>query len=107
MRARALTNMQFLIQFFQQFYNSESTTERPLFNKKNVGGIDTDTVFEFGRSTSVGVFIKDKDDTFKVTYTPWDPDNRDEFPDSEWKFECFDDDATLNAFPKQMCGNNG
>ena len=93
-----------IVLLFQQFYNTNSTTERTLFNKKNEGGIHTDT-FEFGRTQGVGVFIKDKDDTFKVTYTPWDPDNRDEFPNSEWKFECFDDNATLNEYPLQMCGN--
>ena len=90
--------------FSQQFYNTDSTTARELFNKKNVGGIETDDLFEYGRTEGVGVYIQDKANTFRVTFVPWDPDNKDDFPDSEWSFECFDDNAILNEYSQQMCG---
>ena len=75
-----------------------------LFNKKNTGGINTDTAFEYGRTQGDGVYIKDKNNTFRVTFLPWDPDNKADFPYSDWMFECFDNSSALNEFPQQMCG---
>ena len=93
--------------FFQQFYNSNSTTERDLFTKKNSGGIETDDVFEYGRADGVGVYIQDKADpiTFRVTFSPMDPYNKDQFRHSDWMFECFDPNVVLDKkYPQQMCG---
>ncbi|KAK7107464.1 hypothetical protein V1264_015388 [Littorina saxatilis] len=88
-----------------KFFNSAG--QRDLFNKKD-GSVATSDVFEFGKDEGVGVFIKDKEDTFKVTFTPWDPSNRKAFPNSDWKFECFDENAPLtNEYPAQLCGGEG
>ncbi|XP_070189734.1 uncharacterized protein [Littorina saxatilis] len=86
-----------------KFFNSAGLKD--LYNKKD-GTSATSDLFEFGRDAGVGVFIKDKEDTFKVTFTPWDPSNRKDFPNSEWKFECFDDNAVLNSYPAQICGGD-
>ena len=61
-------------------------------------------VFEYGRSSGAGVYIQDKEKTFRVTFTPWDPNNK-AFKSSNWKFECFDSSVVLNEYPAQMCGN--
>ncbi|KAK7107465.1 uncharacterized protein [Littorina saxatilis] len=86
-----------------KYFNSAG--QKDLFNKKD-GTVATSDEFVFGRKED-GVYIMDKNQTFRVTFTPWDPSNRGQYPNSDWKFECFDMDAVLNEYPAQMCGGSG
>merc|ERR1712121_47200 len=56
-----------------------------LFNKKD-GNLLTDDVLVFGRNNQE-TWVKAKNGDFKVTFTPWDPEN-DNFELSAWSFEC-------------------
>ncbi|KAL8560059.1 hypothetical protein ACOMHN_041528 [Nucella lapillus] len=84
-----------------KFYNSDQSTN--LVNKKG-GQLDASDIFETGKEKKVTAFIKAKDDTFKMTFTAWDPSNRGKFPHPSFKFECYDADVQLNDYPTQVCG---
>ncbi|XP_076462134.1 uncharacterized protein LOC143294642 [Babylonia areolata] len=72
-----------------------------LFNKKD-GNLGTEDVLRFGRDCSK-TWVEAKNGDFKVTFVPWDPENKD-FPMSQWSFECRAKGFTPSGYPQQVCG---
>merc|ERR1711963_1263082 len=88
-----------------KYYNSMG--DRDLYTKKG-GDLETWEVLQFGSEVKNGkrrLFATDKEQNFKVTFIPWDPNNRKDYTNSDWEFECLVDEGELDRdYPKQMCG---
>eukprot|EP00745_Piridium_sociabile_P020944 TRINITY_DN32282_c0_g1_i7.p2 TRINITY_DN32282_c0_g1~~TRINITY_DN32282_c0_g1_i7.p2 ORF type:complete len:148 (+),score=28.51 TRINITY_DN32282_c0_g1_i7:133-576(+) len=86
-----------------KFINGNSTE---LFTKRNTGGLETEDVLTF-RVEDKSTVVETIDGSMKVTFSPWDPDRRDDgFKKSYWTFKCHMDDA-MEPYPKQVCGKSG
>ncbi|KAK7492980.1 hypothetical protein BaRGS_00015710, partial [Batillaria attramentaria] len=82
-----------------KFINDAGET-RDAFNKKN-GSIEADDLFDFSK-TETSIMAKAKDDSFDITFAPFDPLG-DKHRNVAFVFRCHKDDVPP-AFPAQICG---
>jgi len=80
-------------------YHNGWNTE--LFNQKS-GSVTTDELLVFGNEDKAG-YVEAKNGDFRVSFTPWDPENKD-YRLAKWSFTCFANDFEAAGFSKQVCG---